>query len=102
MAKRTLYDCSHARVKSERIYCDRGHVLSSKSGNGGLDIKRLARGDPLALAVCQDCPDFDSMGPAIPEGERGWLKSTKKAARKPRVATKLHLNSEGSQCTRIH
>ena len=79
MTKRSLYDCSRARVKGERIYCDRGHVLSSKSGNGGLDVKRLARGDPLVLAVCQGCPDFDSMGPPILEQERGWVR--KKAIR---------------------
>jgi len=79
MTKRSLYDCSRARVKGERIYCDRGHVLSSKSGNGGLDVKRLARGDRLVLAVCQGCPDFDSMGPPVPEEERGWVR--KKAAR---------------------
>jgi len=79
MTKRTLYECSRARVKGERIYCDRGHVLSSKSGNGGLDVKRLARGDPLVLAVCQGCPDFDSMGPPVPEEEKGWAR--KKATR---------------------
>jgi len=77
--KRTLYECSHARVRGSRIYCDKGHVFSLKSGNGGLDVKRLARGDPLVLAVCQGCPDFDSMGPPIPEEERGWVR--KKATR---------------------
>jgi hypothetical protein len=77
--KRTLYECSHARVKGGRIYCDKGHVFSSKSGNGGLDIKRLARGDPMILAVCQECSDFDCMGPPILEEERGWVR--KKATR---------------------
>lgn len=77
--KRTLYECSHARVRGGRIYCDKGYVFSLKSNNGGLDVKRLARGDPLALTVCQGCPDFDSMGPPIPEEERGWVK--KKATR---------------------
>ena len=77
--RRTLYECSHARVKSSRIYCEKGYVFSLKSDNGGLDVKRLARGGPMALAVCQDCSDFDSMGPPIPEEERGWVK--KKATR---------------------
>ena len=72
--KRTLCECSHARVGGNRIYCDKGYVFSLKSNNGGLDVKRLARGDPLALAVCQDCLDFDSMGPPIPEEERGWVR----------------------------
>jgi len=72
--KRTLYECSHARVKGSRIYCEKGYVFSLKSNNGGLDVKRLARGDPLVLAVCQDCLDFDSMGPPIQEEERGWVR----------------------------
>ena len=100
--KRTLYECSHARVKGKRIYCDRGYLLSAKSGDGSLDIKRLARGDPLALAVCQGCADFDSMGPPVPQEERGWVKSIKKAARRQRLATPPHLELEGSQCRRIH
>ena len=80
--KGTLYECSHARVKGSRIYCDEGHVFSLKSNNGGLDVKRLARGAPLVLVVCQGCPDFDSMGPPIPEEERGWAR--KKATRATR------------------
>jgi len=72
--KRTLYECYHARVKGSRICCEKGYVFSLKSDNGGLDVKRLARGDPMVLAVCQDCSDFDSMGPPIPEEERGWVR----------------------------
>lgn len=72
--KRTLYDCSHARVGARRIYCERGYPLSLKAGNGSLDVKRLAQGEPLALDICQSCLDFDSLGPAVPEEERGWLK----------------------------
>lgn len=74
MTKRDLYRCFHAKVKGNRIYCSKGHPFSLKSSDGGLDVKRLARGDPLALAVCQECPDFDGMGPLIPPEERGWLK----------------------------
>ena len=72
--KRALCECSHARVKGNRIYCEKGYVFSLKSDNGGFDVKRLARGDPLVLAVCQGCPDFDSMGPPVPPEERGWFK----------------------------
>jgi len=82
MMKRTLYECSHARVSDRRIYCDKGHPLSSKSDNGGLDIRRLASGSPLALRICQNCLDFDCMGPPIPEEERGWAKPTKKAGKR--------------------
>ena len=72
MTKRTLYECSHAKVKGRRICCEKGHSLSLKSDNGGLDIRRLARGEKLALGACQVCPDFDSMGTPVPEEEKGW------------------------------
>lgn len=71
---RTLYECSHAKVSGSRIYCEKGYLFSLKSDKGGLDIKRLARGDPLALAVCQECSDFVGIGPPIPPAERGWLR----------------------------
>lgn len=70
--KRTLYDCSHARVQGKRIYCDRGFRLSPKSFDGSVNIGRLIVGEPLALNVCQQCREFDSMGPPLPEHERGW------------------------------
>jgi hypothetical protein len=73
MNKRTLYDCSHARIQGKRIRCGRGHFLSLKSGDGSLDVKRLAAGEPLALNICQQCREFESMGPPVPEAERGWL-----------------------------
>ncbi|MDD5039441.1 MAG: hypothetical protein PHN78_09040 [Dehalococcoidales bacterium] len=72
--KRTLYECSHAKVSERRIHCDKGHPLSSKSDDGSLDIKRLARGEPLAYSVCQGCLDFDCMGPPVPPEEKGWVK----------------------------
>ena len=71
--KRTLYECSHARVTGDWIYCRRGHTMSSKPGNGHLDIRRLARGQRLAFDVCQSCPDYDCLGPPVPPEERGWL-----------------------------
>jgi hypothetical protein len=71
--KRTLYECLHARVNGDRIYCDKGCPLSQTSGNGHIDIERLVRGEALALAPCQKCADFDSMGPPISRNERGWL-----------------------------
>ena len=72
--KRTLYECAHARVKGESIYCRKGYPLSLRPGNGHLDISRLARGQRLAFKACQDCLDFDCMGPPVPPEERGWLK----------------------------
>ena len=74
--KRTLYECSHARVKGNCIFCFRGYSLYHRSGNGHLDISRLASGQRLALSICQSCPDFDRMGPPVPPEERGWLKNS--------------------------
>ena len=72
--KRTLYECSHAQVTGKRVRCCHGHPFSLKSEDGGIAVKRLARGEPLALDICQVCGDFDCMGPSIPEEKRGWLK----------------------------
>jgi len=71
--KRTLYECSHARVSGDHIRCRKGYPLSPNSGNGHIGIERLARGEALALAPCQKCADFDPMGTPIPRSERGWL-----------------------------
>jgi hypothetical protein len=73
--KRTLYECSHARVKGERIRCRHGHPFSLKSEDRGIEVKRLVRGEPLALNICQTCSDFDRIGSPVPEEERGWLKN---------------------------
>ena len=72
--KRTLYECSQARVYGDRIRCSKGHPLLTRTEDGGIAIRRLARGEPLAYSICQGCPDFDSMGPPVAEEERGWLK----------------------------
>ncbi len=72
--KRTLYECSHARVKGDCIYCFKGYPLCIRPGNGPLDISRLAMGQRLALSICQNCPDYDGMGPPVPPEERGWTK----------------------------
>ncbi len=72
--KRTLYECSHALVQGERIKCHCGHPFSLKSEDGGIEVKRLAKGEPLALNICQVCGDFDRMGPPVPEEARGWPK----------------------------
>ena len=72
--QRTLYDCCHARVSGDRIHCYKGYPLLTGTEDGSIDIKRLVRGQRLAFSICQNCPDFDSMGPPIPPEERGWLK----------------------------
>lgn len=70
--KRTLYECAHARVKDARIYCAKGHRFLSKSQDGSVGIGRLSSGKSLSFQVCQDCPDFDEIGPPVPAKERGW------------------------------
>jgi hypothetical protein len=71
--KRTLYECFNARVKGDRIFCGKGYPFLSKSQDGSIGIRRLSSGKQLAFQVCQECPDFDEMGSAIPVNERGWL-----------------------------
>lgn len=70
--KRTLYECSHAQVRGDRICCAKGYRLLSKSADGSIGIGRLVRGKQLAFQVCQNCPNFDCMGSPVPPGERGW------------------------------
>ena len=72
--KRTLYECSYARVNGESIYCLKGYALCLRPGNGHVDISRLARGQRLAYKACQDCLDYDCMGLPVPPEGRGWLK----------------------------
>jgi hypothetical protein len=45
-----------------------------QSSDGSVDMRRLARGEPLVFANCQKCPDFESVGEPVPEGDRGWVK----------------------------
>jgi len=71
--KRTLYECSHARVNGDRIRCRKGYSLLMRTDSGSIDIRRLARGQRLAFSICQKCPDFDCIGPPVLPEERGWL-----------------------------
>lgn len=74
MKSRTLYECWHARVNGNRIYCNKEHSLSLRTEDGKIEVRRLARGEKLALTPCQNCPDFDGIEPPIPPEERGWIK----------------------------
>ena len=69
--KRTLYECGRAKVKGRRIYCSRGIALS-REGDGSLDIRYLAEGHSMIMAVCQTCSEFKRIGQPIAEKERGW------------------------------
>jgi hypothetical protein len=72
--KRTLYECAHARVKGQDIYCCQGYPLSRDKADGSLTIQWLAEGHHLTMAVCQHCGDFLRLGMALAEDQRGWLK----------------------------
>ncbi len=67
--RRSLYECSYALVQGEFINCGKGHPLP-----GSANIRSLMKGKPLQCASCQQCTDFNYMGPPVPEEERGWLK----------------------------
>jgi len=62
--------CLNPKVCGEYIRCAKGHKLISM---GTIHINRLARGDSLEFAVCQNCEDYSELGPPIPKHERGWL-----------------------------
>ena len=70
--KRSLYQCSEAKVRGDRIYCAKDHPIGGK-GNITIPLNRLTRGDPLELTVCQRCPHYRRMGPPIPPEGRGWV-----------------------------
>ncbi len=74
----SLYQCGNAHCQGEKIVCIKGHRFSSDPffrDNGAISIKRLQRGAPLEYSVCQECPEYDEMGPPVPPKERGWIQS---------------------------
>jgi len=78
--ERTLYECLHPKVWGEKISCAKGHILGQKS-DGSIDTHRLARGDRLGLTPCQQCQDFSSMGPPVPDTQKGWARGRVQIAR---------------------
>ncbi len=72
---RSLYDCAHAHVMGDKIYCVKGYRLGNTATQQNISIKRLQRGTPLIMSICQLCQDFDQHdGEPVPENERGWVK----------------------------
>jgi len=68
--KRSLYQCFNAKVGGMRIYCSKGRQLGIKTVD--MDAYTAFRkGLPLEITTCQQCPDYDEMGPPIPREERG-------------------------------
>ena len=68
---RSLYQCLNAKypIKGKRLRCSKGHDLSLNAS-----VLALGRGRPLVIKRCQNCLDYDEMGPPVPPDERGWLK----------------------------
>lgn len=90
--KRALYQCFHAKVKGDYIYCAKGHhfVSSRKVGIRTLSIDRLVTGAPLVFSMCQGCIDYEPMGGPIPAEERGWTRQgTRETKTKRRNTTWL-------------
>jgi len=80
--KRSLYQCAHAKVTTDggRIHCDKGHLFPRPGPAAGpaagprqLNIRSLIKGKPMVLAICQNCPDYDEMGPPVPLKDRGYI-----------------------------
>ena len=70
---RSLYQCFNTKVKGEKLYCSKGHEFPILKTS----IQALARGAPLIFSCCQNCEDYDEMGPPIPANERGWAKTAR-------------------------
>ena len=66
---RSLYQCYNAKCGIDEIFCSKGHEF----GKSNCNVSSLKRGDPLEYTVCQECTDFEFMGPPIPKEERGWM-----------------------------
>ncbi len=66
---RNLYQCDNAHVLGKVIYCRMGKPLSRNFQH--LRIDHLIKGEPLELAICQRCSDFDNLGDTLKD-ERGW------------------------------
>lgn len=73
--KRSLHQCLEAKCREDEIYCAKGHILGHTAGipRATISIIRLERGEPLEMSACQNCPDYDEMGPPVPKSERGWV-----------------------------
>ncbi len=78
---RSLYECSKALVIDRTIVCGAGHELHARIG-----MKQLTQGDPLEVRVCQNCQDFDSMGPPVPKRDRGWQVKKDRVQRRKKPA----------------
>jgi len=73
--KRSLYQCFNVKVKGKELRCSKGHKFPLSASTVS-----LAKGKPLVLACCQNCEDYDEMGPPVPADERGWLNLTPEKA----------------------
>ena len=71
--RKSLLECFNAKVLGDHIYCAKGHKLMNLSGDGTIHIRRLERGDTLALGICQKCVDFICMGEPVLLEDKGWL-----------------------------
>ena len=69
--KEPFTNAAGPRVKGRDLLQPEGIALS-REGDGSLDIKYLAEGHSLIMAVCQNCTEFARLGQPVAEKERGW------------------------------
>jgi len=53
---RLTYDCFSAKVKGDRVHCDKGHPLFGKRA---VDMSLLSVLRGRTSICCKGCPDFD-------------------------------------------
>jgi hypothetical protein len=54
---RIVYDCMNAKVRGDRVYCDRGNRLHATSKSGDMALHHVLRG--AKVAVCQKCENYE-------------------------------------------
>lgn len=64
-SNRSLYCCFNARCRYPYIVCDLHNEL------GLIYMAEMYAGDELIATICQECPDFDSMGDQVNKEDRG-------------------------------
>jgi len=52
------------------IKCAKGHWFTNKTRK--VKVSDAAAGEDLVKKVCQNCTDYNEMGPSLLESEAGW------------------------------
>ena len=57
-SKQLTFDCLHAKVNGNRVFCEKGYPLGT-ARDGTTDLVSVLRG--ITSAPCKDCAEFEGM-----------------------------------------